>query len=672
MATLPRHATVKEQPVPEPGVQAAPAAMPRAKAVTWRSVLTALVLLPINAYWVVQMEVVRYSAHPTTISLFFNLIFILLVLTLLNRLVERYAPRLALARGELLFVYSVLAIGSCLCGHDMFQILVPMLSWSFRYADGSNQWGTLFNDPHMPRWPITAPDKDITQGYYIGGDTIYRWEYLRYWLPVAAVWAAFVGVLLFVMLCINAILRKQWTDNERLSYPIIQLPLQVTNPQSFAPRTGLFRSRLFWIGFVLAAFIDTVNSLNLYYPSIPTVFTPGRGSSFYNMNDWVTEKPWNAIGWTPISFYPFIIGLGMLMPLDFLFSCWFFYIFWKVQKIVAVAMAWDQDPRFPYLNNQAFGAYISFCVFSLWLSRGYLIQVLRCALGRPSAIDDRDEPIRYRGALLGIVAGMAALVAFSSHIGMGPWLAILFFLIYFALAVAITRMRSEMGTPVHDLHFTGPDWILTETLGQKNFTPAQLTAFSVFFWFNRAYRSHPMPHQLEAFKLADQTRSDYRKWFWALTALTMIAALIAFWAMLHLMYSYGARAKSQISFGAEAYTRLEGWLKTPKLYSVPASIAIFVGFLSAAFLQAMRVRFTWWPFHPLAYAITSDWEINLVWLPLFLAWVLKVVILRYGGRIGLHRSIPFFLGLMMGQFVIGSLLNILGIILQVPTYQFWQ
>src|ERR1051326_1273102 len=63
----------------------ATAAWARNKAVTWRSVLLCLILLPINAYWVVQMEVVRYSAHPTTISLFFNTIFILLCLTLINR-----------------------------------------------------------------------------------------------------------------------------------------------------------------------------------------------------------------------------------------------------------------------------------------------------------------------------------------------------------------------------------------------------------------------------------------------------------------------------------------------------------------------------------------------------------------------------------------------------------
>jgi len=654
------------------GTGAQLAERPRVRAVTWRSVLAALVLLPLNAYWVVQMEVVRYSAHPTTISLFFNIVFILLVLTLANRLVASRAPRLALNRAELLFIYAVLAIGSCVCGHDMFQVLVPMLTWPYRYADASNQWQSLFIDKHLPGYPFTLGDQDVIAGYYIGNDTFYRWKYISAWLPVALTWSGFTAVLMFVMLCMNAILRRQWTENERLSYPIVQLPLQITNEQSFSAG-GLFRNRLFWMGCALAAFIDITNSLNVYYPSVPTIFTPGRGQSFWNVNEWVTQKPWYAIGWTPVSFYPFLIGLGMLMPMDFLFSCWFFYLFWKMQLVVSVAMAWDQDPRFPYQNNQAFGAYMSFCALSVALSRGYLREVLRRALGRPSTLDDTKEPVTYRTALAGILAGFGVACWFSWRIGLGVWLPIVFFLIYFALALAITRMRAEMGTPVHDLHFTGPDQILTETLGQRAaFTPGQLTIMSMYWWFNRAYRSHPMPHQLEAFKLAEQSQSEYRRWFWALAIFGLLAGLAAFWAMLHLMYEYGARAKSTMTFGPEAYTQLDGWLKTPKLGNFRAGMAIAVGFLSASFLQFMRVRFTWWPFHPLAYAVTSAWEMNLVWMPLFLAWLCKSVILRYGGRLGFQRSIPFFIGLMLGQFVVGSLLNIYGIIMQVPTYQFWQ
>lgn len=641
----------------------------RGKAVTWRSVLLCLILLPINAYWVVQMEVIRYSAHPTTISLFFNTIFILFCLTLLNKAVSKILPKMALERGELLLIYSILSIGSCVCGHDMLQVFVPMLSWTFKHADSSNGWATLIN-PHLPK-ALMISDKAIYDGYYLGNDSVWQWKYIRAWLPVVTAWTLFVTTLLFVMQCINSILRKQWTENERLTYPIIQLPLQITSEQAFQPK-GIFRNRLLWAGFIIAGLIDCINSLNYYYPSIPTVLTPGFGQSFLDLAPYFTNKPWNAIGWTPLSFYPFMIGLGMFMPLDFLFSCVFFYWFWKLEKVTCVALAYDQDPRFPYTENQAFGAYISFCLYSIYISRSYLKQVLLRALGKDSTLSDKGEPMSYRSALLGILGGVTLLIWFANSIGMTWWVGILFFLMYFALALAITRMRAELGTPVHDLHFTGPETIMTRVAGSRTFDADTRTVFALFFWFNRAYRSHPMPHQLEAYKLAEQTRSDCRKWSGAMLFLGAAAVFVAFWAILHLMYSYGAEGKSRLSFGAEAYNNLTTWLKSPQFGKFEEGMAIFVGFGIAFLLQWLRVRFPWWPLHPLAFAVTSSWEINLVWGPLFLAWIFKSLILRYGGRGGFHRALPFFIGLMLGQFVVGSLWNIWGIWRELPTYQFWQ
>ena len=51
---------------------------------------------------------------------------------------------------------------------------------------------------------------------------------------------------------------------------------------------------------------------------------------------------------------------------------------------------------------------------------------------------------------------------------------------------------------------------------------------------------------------------------------------------------------------------------------------------------------------------------------------MKIVLLRYGGLRAYRRSLPFFFGLMLGQFVVGSLLNFYGIARGIPTYQFWE
>ena len=661
--------------------QAVPPSSPRRRSVTARAVLLGVLLLPVNAYWVICMELMRYSAHPTTLSLFFNCVFLLVVLTLLNALVARIMPRWALCQGELLLIYSMLGIGTAMCGHDLLQILPPMLAWPVYKTSSENHWDQLFANAY-PRW-LTLTDYGAARDFFVGNSTLYTPAHLRAWALPALTWCAFLLVILFVLQCVNAILRKHWTDSERLTYPLVRLPLEITAQAPGGPGgTPLTRQKLFWGGFILAAAVDTVNALNYYYPSIPSILTPGNGQSFLLLNNYVSARPWTAIGWTPLSFYPFVIGLGMLMPMDFLFSIWFFYLFWKLQSVVVVGFALDADPRMPYANYQSGGAYFLFCVSSVWLARGFLKQAWRRALGLSSTVDDKDEPLRYRAAFAGIGGGLLLLVSFSVYLGLAWWLAVLFFLIYLALALAITRMRAELGTPIHDLHNTGPDVMLPDLLGARGLSHSDLGVFSLFFFFNRAYRCQPMPIQLEAFKMASVTGSkdemgrELRGWFWTLLLAGGLGALCAFWAMLHLTYQFGALAKADHgamqAFGSESWNRLAGWLQQPKPANGSVAGALAVGFVFAAFLQAMRVRFFWWPFHPLAYAVSSSFEINLVWMPLFIAWLIKSLMLRYGGVKTFQSSLPFFYGLILGQFMEGSLLNIWGIITGTPTYQFWQ
>ncbi len=644
-----------------------PAATRPAKSVSWRSLLIGTLLVPLNAYWLIQMESIRYSAHPTTISILFNAIFIILVLGVLNMFVARRRPSWALTQGELMVIYIMVMISSAVVGHDMVQVLVPMLAWPFQFP---NHASPMFVD-RLPKW-LMVSDPDVIRGYFYGNSTLYDPAVLAAWAKPILMWGLFIIAILFVVQCINTILRKQWTEHEKLAYPVAQVPLEVTDGTAEGRTPRIFRNKLFWIAFIFAGSMDIINGLNLYYPSIPRILVPGNGLGFFDIGPLVTAKPWNAIGWTPISWYPFIIGFGMLLPVDLLFSCWFFYIFWKMQTVAAVTMAYDIDPRIPYVSNQAFGAYVAFFIFSMWLSRKYLADVWRCAVGAKSALDDSEEPIRYRWALLGIATGTTFLCWFCTLLGLSWSLGLLFMGIYFVLSVAITRMRAELGSPVHDLHFTGPDYILPDVLGQRAFGADTLVGFSILYWFNRAYRCHPMPMQLEGFKLAEKTRSSQRAWFWGMLFAGVIATAAAFWAMLHLNYQYGAVAKAQHRFGWESYNRLAGWLVDPKGPNGLATAAVFVGLGMAFLLQFLRTRLPWWPFHPLGFAVASGWEMNLVWMPLFIAWLLKVIILRYGGLKGFRNSLPFFYGLILGQFVVGSLLNILGVLLKVPTYQFWQ
>ena len=59
----------------------------------------------------------------------------------------------------------------------------------------------------------------------------------------------------------------------------------------------------------------------------------------------------------------------------------------------------------------------------------------------------------------------------------------------------------------------------------------------------------------------------------------------------------------------------------------------------------------------------------MFWFSIFVSWAIKFIVLRLGG-LKLHRqSIPFFLGLVLGEFVVGSMWSIRGVVFRVPSYR---
>lgn len=632
--------------------------------VTLRAIIVALILIPLNNYWIFLTEIVRYAGHPTTISLFYNAVFILLLLVGANALLRRFAPSYVFSQGELLTIYIMVNIASALAGHDMIQVLIPGMTHPFRFATPENKWAALFLD-RIPGW-LSVSDENALNGFYQGASSLYVRRVLLVWAVPVLMWTLFIITLVFVMLCLTVLLRKQWMEREKLTYPLVQLPLDLSSE-----KTSFFRNRLLWIGIGIAVAIDLIQGLHVLYPSVPGLSIKG-----INLRDYITSAPWTAVGWVPISFYPFAIGLGTLLPLDLSFSSWFFFLFWKAQLVTAASFGWNQIPRFPYVNEQSFGAYMGICLFAIWASRKHIANVFVHLYTGKGDVDDAGEPLRYRTAALGVGVGTIALMFFVWAMGMSWWLIVAFFVIYFALSVAITRMRAELGPPAHDLHMAGPDTILPALIGPANLGTGNLVVLSMMFWFNRAYRSHPMPFQLEGFKMAERAAMSYRRLFVAIVIAVVAGTIASFWSQLHICYQVGAASKVApptvpLIFGGEPYRRLDGWLTGAPPPSGNIMWAISAGFGLTILLNTLRMRFFWFPFHPVGYAVSSSWSMNQLWMCMFIAWLIKLLLLRYGGLRTYRTAVPLFLGVILGECVMGSVWTIVGIALNTRTYAFW-
>ena len=75
------------------------------------------------------------------------------------------------------------------------------------------------------------------------------------------------------------------------------------------------------------------------------------------------------------------------------------------------------------------------------------------------------------------------------------------------------------------------------------------------------------------------------------------------------------------------------------------------------------------PLHPAGYALSVSFAVNYFWLSFLLSWLIKAVVLRYGGRKGHLVATRFFVGVLLGDYLRGSIWTIIGQALRLQTYK---
>jgi hypothetical protein len=646
---------------PQPATLAHPS--PRG-AVTLRAILLGAVLIVPNAWWIMMVEGTWHSGHPTAISLGWNVVFNILVLLCINLLLKRFAPRHALTQAEFVTVYVMLSIAAALAGHDTLQLGVPNMSHPWYFATDANKWGVLFQK-YLPRF-LTVSEPRVIEDWYDGGTTLYTAERLRAWTGPVLWWCAFILALGLVMTGLNILLRKQWTEREKLGFPIVQLPLAMTRDGG---SLDFFRNRMLWIGIISAASLDIWNGLHYFWPVIPLIDVRHDHDHYIDTQPW--GAPWNAMGriWLPL--YPFIIAFGFLLPLDLCFAMWFFFIFRKLQQVAARAAPIPYFPLLPYLNEQSTGAWIALFAYATWTGRRYFKDLVVTALqGRASGVVDPHDPLSQRGAFAAIGIGMAFIVYFCLKAGMTLGCIIPFFAFTLIVFLALTRMRAELGPPAHEMAGgMNAGQVLVGIVGTRALGPSNLTMFPLFWWMTgRGYRSTPMPHQLEGFYLAQEAKMDPRRLGIAMAIAFALGGLSSYWSAIAQTYGHGTGPL--IWHNGGQWNLLASWTGNDVPPNYQGTAFMGAGFLATLGLAWMRTRFLWWPFHPAGYALGMLFGVEYFWTCLVIAFALKLLVLRYGGHQLNQKVLPLMYGVIIGEYSVGAFWSVMSVILKQPMYDF--
>ncbi|HJN17229.1 MAG TPA: DUF6785 family protein, partial [Armatimonadota bacterium] len=555
-----------------------------------------------------------------------------------------------LERRELLAVYIALLATATLPSCQFAGWLPTITSGPFYFASEVNHWGDAWR--HIPEWwgPRAPGDAEAIRQFYEGlspGAGI-QWGV---WLKPLASFGPMVLALYAAFMALSVVLGRQWVDREKLSFPLAQLPLELTERSSEQPLwTGFFRSRMMWLGALVPMACHTVNGLHRFFPAVPEI--PLRGITFGSL---FAAKPWVAAQPVRIDIYFGLVGFAFLCSRDVPMSIWVFWALAKLEAVFGCALGWNpgppgralRDTQFPVIVAQQVGASLMFLGLMLWAARAHLREVWLEA--RTQTRDGR----RYRLALGTVAVSFVVLCAWSVLGGMQWWVAICLWALTLAFMLVVHRMMAEGGVNLLWASQSAPNYLLYTFDGGRFLGPRtwmQLVSLPYFIWH---FKGAVGPHSFEGLKLASEAGLSRRGLFWLMGGSMVAAAVVGYASTIFLvMRNGGGVALYPYLFVHVGHRPLQEFVAvtgTPE----PIRWQKIAGMLASGGLtwglSWMRWQFSWWRLHPIGYVISTVAVNWYLWSSCFIGSTLNAVVHRYAGHKGYRGARPFFLGLIFGD-----------------------
>jgi len=261
---------------------------------------------------------------------------VLAIVLIINPLLILLGRREAIFNaGEIVTVWSMVAVVSGIPSSGLMRYLIPHIVAPHYYASSVNGWEDRIIAHQPSRLFVTDPlaVKAFFEGLHRGEAIPWAaWSLPLFW------WGLFVTFLFIGYFCISAILRKQWVENERLSFPLVKLPVMLAEePEGRHYYNRLLRSPLLWTAATADMVLHTVKGLHLFFPRIPDIPTS------WNSADVLTTLPWSGLNNILFAVYPLVIGFAFLIASDVCLSLWLFYILFKVQCLAGIVYNWDMS-----------------------------------------------------------------------------------------------------------------------------------------------------------------------------------------------------------------------------------------------------------------------------------------------------------------------------------------
>jgi len=364
---------------------------------------------------------------------------------------------------ELLFIYCALVIMSGIPGQQFSNYLYTGLVSPVYHAHPRNmpellQYEGLNWLQYIPDWAVPSkdPGSGVVAWVFEGMPEGARVPWQPWVLPLT-LWTIFFFALFTSHVLIAALLRRQWVEDEKLSFPLAQVPVEAAEEKRLG---SMARNLLFWLGFIILVFVFTFRALHIYFPYFPNInIYPNWGAIFQG-------RPFDVLNYTPFNIYFDMIGVTYLIPSDVGFSFWFFsFVGRRIRMVIRSAMGLTD--HIPPLEHQTIGGLFMLFFLQMWVARKYLAYVFQQARQGKGG---EEEALPYRHMLILLAICVLIVIAWTVKLGVAIHWAILLFAVHYMWRTVQARMIGESGLfifwtpyPVHG----GPSVLFMRLFGKE-------------------------------------------------------------------------------------------------------------------------------------------------------------------------------------------------------------
>lgn len=650
---------------------------------TFRAVLLGLivggVVAGVGYYNDSVLKLTQLVGNHFPVSVFGLLIlFMLVVNPLLYLMVKRWRFRPA----ELGVVVALALVACNIPGSGMMRIWYQALAMPIHHNNISPGWKKYdvlqYVDGHLlaadKQLESPAVQQFLTESGRGLGDLPWdAWaEPLMSWLPL------FVLVGLAVI-ALSVVVHRQWSSRERLRYPIADFATTVMSPEEGHAVSGVFRSKFFWVGLGVVLIIRVVNGINVWTEggmiTVPLQFDfVAIGNKFPE----IYQGQYASFLIRP-RLFPTVVAFSVFLASDVSLSL-------GLTQVIAVPLGAALIVQGVNLQTdwlaggtlgwQLFGSFFGIALLLLYTGRRYYAAVLRQTFLLPS--DERLEPSAIWGSRFFFLALFGIVVILWKVIGIPLVFSILTILLILLMFVVMARINAESG-----LFFIQPNWqplgIFLGLFGGAALGPEALILIGlVCTMLTIDPREALMPFMINALKISDDTGVKPGKIGLGGGAMFLIAAGVAVPVVLWISYNSsvprtdGWANKSVPKFTYDAAVREMDRLASANRLEESLSYSTWERFTHAnpqpRFLYAagvgvalvlifsfLRLRYTWWPLHPILFLVWSTYPIASFSHSFLLGWLIKSAVTRFGGTGAYRNARGFMIGAIAGD-LLGALL----------------